>query len=536
MGWKLLGTLFSLAALSASGWPAAAQQAPLELRFDIADYRVEGNTLLSAADVARALAPYRGKRRDFGDVQRALEALEAAYRKAGYAAVRVFLPEQELEQGVVTLRVVEAKVGSVTVSGNKYFDDANVRRSVPAVREGTTPSAPRIADNTRLANENPAKQTQVVLRPASRPNEVDAVIEVEDSKPWRAFLTADNTGTPDTGMYRVGLGFQHNNLFNRDHTITGQYITSATEPDQVSIYSIGYRLPIYSLGDSIDLIAGYSDVDAGTTQTQAGPLAFTGQGYVALARYNLLLPRRAEYEHRVVFGLDYRQYQNACEFSTIGSPGCGPAGEDYVVRPLSVAYSGALTQARSQLSLYANLAQNIPSGGGESGEAALDAARPGAQAWYTILRAGVSFAYAFWRDFQTRLRLDGQYTGDALVAGEQFGIGGWNSVRGFYERQIAGDTGYSGSAELYTPNLLPKLGAKSGELRLLAFYDFGKVHDNDIPPGTPDKDWISSAGAGLRFSLRKNVFLRADAAYLIDGGGLQENGDVRGNVGLLLSY
>jgi hemolysin activation/secretion protein len=534
MGSKL-PVLFMAALLTAGVAPSAAQQAPLELRFDIADYRVEGNSLLRPADIARALAPFRGQGRDFGDVQRAVEALEGAYRKAGYAAVRVYLPEQELDAGVVTLQVVEAKVGTVTVSGNKHFDAANIRRSVPAVREGTTPSAPRIADNTRLANENPAKQTQVVLRPSGRPNEVDAVIEVADEKPWRAFLTADNTGTPDTGEYRVGVGFQHNNLFNRDQTLTAQYITSPTELDQVAIYSVGYRLPLYPLGDSIDVIAGYSDVDAGVTQTQAGPLAFTGQGYVFLARYNLLLPRRAEYEHRVIFGADYRDYQNACEFGTLGSAGCGSAGEDYAVHPLSITYAGTLTRVRSQASLYATLVQNIPGGSGGT-QADLEAARPGADAHYTVLRGGLSLAYAFWRDFQAQLRLDGQYTGDALVAGEQFGIGGWNSVRGFYERQIAGDNGYSLGVELYTPDVLPRLGAKWGELRLLGFYDLGHVDDNDTEPGTPAKDRISSAGVGLRFSVKKNLAVRADAAYVIEGGGVQDDGDVRGHVGLVLSF
>jgi hemolysin activation/secretion protein len=534
MGVKL-PVLFMAAVLGGSVGASAAPQEPLQLRFDIADYKVEGNTLLKPADIARVLAPFRGKGRDFGDVQRAVEALEAAYRKAGYAAVRVYLPEQELNEAVVILRAIEAKIGAVTVAGNKYYDTANVRRSVPAVREGTTPSAPRIADNTRLANENPAKQTRVVLRPAGQPNEVDVVVEVEDEKPWRAFLTLDNTGTPDTGYYRLGVGYQNNNVFNRDHTITTQYVTSPTEPSQVSIYSVGYRIPIYSLGDSIDLIAGYSDVDAGTTQTQAGPLAFTGQGWVFLARYNWLLPRRAEYEHRVIFGLDYRQYDNSCEFGSVGSPGCGPAGASYNVQPLSATYAGTLTRTRSQASLYGTLLQNIP-GGKNGSQADLQAARPGAEGYYTVLRAGVSGAYAFWRDFQMRARVDGQYTGDALVAGEQFGIGGWNSVRGFYERQIAGDCGYSGSVELYTPNVMPSLGAKWGELRFLAFYDLGHVDDNDTAPGTPSNDFISSAGLGLRFNVKKNFALRLDAAYIIDGGGLQDDGDVRGNFGLVVSF
>jgi hemolysin activation/secretion protein len=237
----------------------------------------------------------------------------------------------------------------------------------------------------------------------------------------------------------------------------------------------------------------------------------------------------------VIFGLDYRQYLNSCEFGTVGSAGCGPAGASYTVRPLSVAYAGTLTRTRSLASGYGALVQNIP-GGSDGSQADLDAARPGAEGYYTVLRAGVNLAYAFWRDFQARLRVDGQFTADALVPGEQFGIGGWNSVRGFLERQIAGDCGYSGSVELYTPNVLPRMGAKWGELRFLAFYDLGHVDDNDTEPGTPSKDFISSAGIGLRFNVKKNFTLRADAAYIIDGGGLQEEGDVRGNFGLVLSF
>ena len=483
MGFRL-PVLFMAAVLGGSGSASAAQQAPLELRFDIAEYKVEGNSLLKPADIARALAPFRGKNRDFGDVQRALEALEAAYRKAGYAAVRVYLPEQELDQGVVTLRVVEAKIGAVTVSGNKHFDEANVRRSVPSVREGTTPSAPRIADNTRLANENTAKQTRVVLKPSGQPNEVDAVIEVEDEKPWRAFLTLDNTGTPDTGNYRLGVGYQNNNMFNRDQTLTAQYITSPTEPDQVSIVSAGYRLPIYSIGDSIDLIAGYSDVDAGTSQTQAGPLAFTGQGYVFLARYNWLLPRRAEYEHRVIFGLDYRYYQNACQFQSLGAAGCGSAGADYAVHPLSVGYLGTLTRTRSQVSFYGNLVQNIP-GGSNGSEAQLQEARPGTVGAYTILRAGINLALRLLARLPGAAACRRPVHRRAVGPGEQFGIGGWNSVRGFYERQIAGDCGYSGSLELYTPNVLQRFGAKWGELRFLGFYDLGHVDDLDTRARDP---------------------------------------------------
>ncbi|MGW8270229.1 MAG: POTRA domain-containing protein, partial [Burkholderiales bacterium] len=85
---------------------ASAQDSP---RFDIRSYVVEGNTLISQPEVEALLKPYTGTQRDFGDIQRALEALQRSYRDRGYSAVRVLIPEQDIRAGQVRLRVIEAK-------------------------------------------------------------------------------------------------------------------------------------------------------------------------------------------------------------------------------------------------------------------------------------------------------------------------------------------------------------------------------------------------------------------------------------------
>src|SRR5262245_295974 len=56
---------------------ALAQEVP---KFPIASFKVDGNSLLPAAEIDAVLKPYVGASRDFGDVQEALEALESAYR------------------------------------------------------------------------------------------------------------------------------------------------------------------------------------------------------------------------------------------------------------------------------------------------------------------------------------------------------------------------------------------------------------------------------------------------------------------------
>src|SRR5687767_8159684 len=70
-------------------------------RFDINRFEVSGNTLLPDAEVERLVAPYTGMNKDFADIQRALEALEQAYRDRGYGIAQVQLPEQDITRGVV---------------------------------------------------------------------------------------------------------------------------------------------------------------------------------------------------------------------------------------------------------------------------------------------------------------------------------------------------------------------------------------------------------------------------------------------------
>lgn len=200
----LLGA--ATAALAQAG--ATAPLAPTGPRFEIRRFVFDGATLLSRRRLDEVTRPYRGRNRSFADVERALEAVERAYADAGYNAVRALPPEQTLERGEVRFRIVEAKIGRVNVEGNKHFSAANVRASVPSLVPGAAPNVKAIDRSLRVANQNPAKHEAVVLRSAAREATVDATIQVEDQSPRRASIALDNSGTPQTGMYRLGLGYQ----------------------------------------------------------------------------------------------------------------------------------------------------------------------------------------------------------------------------------------------------------------------------------------------------------------------------------------
>ena len=114
-------------------------------KFDIKSFEVVGDTILGSDVVQRTVTPFTGKDKDFGDVQRALESLEVAYRKLGYGVIQVQLPEQDITRGVVRFNINQPKVGKVNVEGNQFFSTENVRRSLPSVKEGEIPNSNEIA-------------------------------------------------------------------------------------------------------------------------------------------------------------------------------------------------------------------------------------------------------------------------------------------------------------------------------------------------------------------------------------------------------
>jgi hemolysin activation/secretion protein len=253
-------------------------------RFTITRFQIEGNSLLTAAEVQTLVQPFTGQARDYGDVQKALEALEDAYRQRGYSTVQVYVPEQELTAGVVNIEISESRIGNIIVSGNKHFSEQNIRASLPALQPGQMPNLRKISEAVQLSNDNPAKQVNVSL--AANPEaekQVDANVKVEDHDPLRLLLTLDNTGTAATGKWRSGVAIQDANLFGRDQVGTLAYTTSPDSPHGVSVnvYSLGYRIPLYSLGDSLDFIYGKSSVNSpSSSPTLGGVLGFTGKGDV----------------------------------------------------------------------------------------------------------------------------------------------------------------------------------------------------------------------------------------------------------------
>src|SRR5580700_8280290 len=184
--------------------------------FDIARLEVAGDTLLGASAVQAAVAGFAGTGRDFGYVERAMAALEAIYHKRGFGLVKVILPEQELNGGVVHLTVIETRIGKVRVAGNTAHSEANIRRSLPAVAEGIIPNTDAISADLRIANENPSKKVNLELQSSSQPGVIDALEQVTDQRTWSVGGVVDNSGYESSCRNHVTAQYQNFDLGDLD--------------------------------------------------------------------------------------------------------------------------------------------------------------------------------------------------------------------------------------------------------------------------------------------------------------------------------
>jgi hemolysin activation/secretion protein len=185
-----------------------------------------------------------------------------------------------------------------------------------------------------------------------------------------------------------------------------------------------------------------------------------------------------------------------------------PSG-DVRSRPYSLIYVGSYQPAGMSVGFTVEYDRNS-AGGSYNTDAAYSANRIGASNRWETYKAGYSINAPLFAGWGMSAVFHGQYSPDALIPGEQFGLGGSTSVRGAPERAVTGDTGISTSIELLTPEL-------TENLRALVFTDSGFVTRYDIQPGETAKDGLQSAGLGLRWSWHQSASLSLDYGRITRG-------------------
>lgn len=338
---------------------------------------------------------------------------------------------------------------------------------------------------------------------ASKPqSQLLANILVSDESPWYGRMILDNAGQKATGLERLRVQVGHGDLFGPGRSLDLTMLGAAKNPNNQYQFALRYQHPLPALATLFSAEAWYARSNSGL---QAGffDVSSNSQGYSVSARH--LLPRKGSLEPFVEISAESGKFDNVIDFFGIN------IGNKVGIAPLSITAGGQYTTGDSRL--YSQLRWRHNEGwGNNASQAEYEAARSGASPYWNTYDGLLEWRTALSKNREVVIRLQGQYSPDALVAPAQFRVGGSQSMRGLQEGELAGDYGTSLSLEHWW--LL------NHHHQVSAWLDMAEAHRHKVLSGEVDNASAVSGGLSWQWQIVKGTSLNTTAAKVLSADDL----------------
>lgn len=183
--------------------PAPAEQPGEQRCFTIKTVTLKGAEHLGSADRERLLAPYRDQCLSVPQINTLLKAITHHYLERGYVTTRAYLPAQELASGQLIIVVVEGRLESLDSSALASS------RELAMAFPGTTGEVLNLRELEQLVDQLtrlPSRQVEMELAPGDQLGGSHVGLKGQRLKPWRLSATRNNDGEKSTGEQQMGLG------------------------------------------------------------------------------------------------------------------------------------------------------------------------------------------------------------------------------------------------------------------------------------------------------------------------------------------
>ena len=478
----------------------------VETSFFVKQIVVEGQTPLEPSEIESVISPYENKTLALSSLREVARALTAAIRSRGYVTSRIFVPPQKVEEGIVHFKVLEGKIGKISVQGNKRFKEKFIKRILKA-RPGQILRYDRLEQDLLRLNTHPDREVRAILQPGEIPETSDLVLRVKETFPVHLGYSFDNYGTRLTGRLRHSIAMSHTNLLGLEDILQSRFVI--TDGGHFTGVATDYLLPLTS---STDLTFNYTFVDTRLGK-EFNDLKIRGKAHT----FSPTLIRRIidsdHLEGSAFVGFDFKEIETTEDRRPNSRDNLrilrlGPqfserdkSGRTFFTSEFAFAFSGIL---------------------GASDKVDRNSSRreAGGQFFRSVLEFGRLQRLP--GEMFLLQRIAAHLTPNKLPASEQMRVGGAETVRGYPEGEFLGERGINISTELRFPcYFIPKdrryprtEDSIRDSLQWLGFFDLARVETKGAPELQASNRTLASVGMGLRFNLTRKLLGRNVSARL----------------------
>lgn len=469
------------------------------ITFNLKDVQLEGVSVYKI----KTLQPYYenmiDKNVSLADIIILTEEITKHYKQDGYIFAKVFLPPQEIKNGIIKLRAVEGKITIIDIDSKIKLSPSG-KNIIEAMKTDKSFNLKDFERKILLFNDLGGLQTRATFFPLSEEEKkvghIGLKLEFDPAKkPLRTQISFDNRGSEFTGPGKFTFNTTFTNTPLQDDRLSLE-LTSSTPSKEMKNIRIGYERTLPWKNFKIGF-------DAALTRTKPGEnlalldLESTAVTNRIFIHYPLIRSRSENLFLRGTTEFDYSRSDILSE----------PFYKDtlrifrFIIDWQKADNFQGFTAARTTYSQGLDFL-----GGSQTGD--LNLSRENGHTDFSKLEFSISRQQYLIPNWSLTASIGGQYSPKPLLSAEEFGIGGSFIGRAYDPSEITGDSGIYGSIDVHysglqskNQNWMPKLGA---------FYDIGRVKNWE--EGNNSSESAASAGLNAQWIINKQAAIKFEAA------------------------
>ncbi len=436
---------------------------------------------------------------------------------AGHTTSQAYIPPQKVMDGVVTIKILEGKIGKIRVEDNRYFRE-EVYLDAIRLKPGSVFAYKDLESSLYYLNQKPDLKVKSYIVAGETPETSDIVLKAEERSPTHAYYAFNNRGTRLTHRQRHEIHFDNNSMLGYGDVLNTGF--SMAEEGAFDALFVAYEFPIERTGTTLNLETSY------VTSRLVGDLAsqkITGKNISIFPSVTQNLVRSRKFMLDWLLGFDYTDSKSLADGDRISFD---------KMRVLKTGPRMTFQDAGGRTLLSADVDWGIPDILAGSEENDSNVSRVNSSGDFTFYTAGLSRIQKLPESMYAVLRTNGQWTNDTLTSVKEFRAGGAYSVRGYPESDALGDYGYNFSAELNAPLPflpkdweIPRFKKKAGDaVRMTVFLDGAQTFFKErVLETTVKNSFLLGAGFGIKVNLADNVSLQLDLGWPIGDDSSEKN-------------
>jgi hemolysin activation/secretion protein len=221
-----------------------------------------GNTVISQAELEALTQPSVGRSLTLSGLEEVAASVAALYKQRGYTLATTYVPQQQIRFGVVTIAILEGRVGEIFVTGNQHYSTEFIRGRFAQAMEDKVVRNVALERALLLLNEYPNLRVSALLEPGASTGSTNVHVKAEDKFPIHATLDYNNYGFNRISRNRFGAGIEVGNVLFDGATLNLNGIMGQ-DPDRLLFIIGSYAVPIGVHGTKLVLSGSDGRFDVG---------------------------------------------------------------------------------------------------------------------------------------------------------------------------------------------------------------------------------------------------------------------------------